>query len=55
VLPKKAKVEQIFVSADAKGSRWSRSQRVEKIYDWKDFIENGGSSLKELETQDESE
>lgn len=55
VLPKKAKVEQIFVSADAKGSRWSRSQRVEKIYDWKDFIENGGSSLKELETQEESE
>lgn len=55
VLPKQVKVEQIFVIAEAKGSRWNRSQRVEKIYDWKNFIETGETSLNELETQAESE
>lgn len=55
ILPKELKVEQIFITAEAKGSRWSRSQRVEKIYDWKDFIETGDNSLNELQTQEESE
>lgn len=55
VLPKQVKVDQVFITAEAKGSRWSRSQRVEKIYDWKDFIETGDTSLKELQTQEESE
>ena len=52
-LPKEAEIEQIFVVAEAKGSKWSRAQRIEKIYDWKNFIEDGARSLEELATQSE--
>ncbi|RBW41605.1 hypothetical protein DS885_16380 [Psychromonas sp. B3M02] len=52
-LPEQATVEQIFVVAEAKASKWSRSQRIEKVYDWKNFIEDGATSLEELATQSE--
>jgi hypothetical protein len=51
-LPKDAKVDQIFVVAQANGDRWNKAQRIEKIYDWKDFIDMGGLELKELEIQE---
>jgi len=51
ILPEEVKADQLFVIAEAVGDRWSRSQRIEKVYNWKDFIEMGGSELKELETQ----
>ncbi|MDA7746262.1 hypothetical protein N8878_02895 [Psychromonas sp.] len=54
-LPKNTHFEQVFVMVEADGNRWNRSQRIEKIYDWKDFIEHGGIELKELETQSEGE
>jgi len=52
-LPKEIQVKQIFVIADAEKTRWSRSQRVEKVYDWEGFIENNGRVLEELPTQSE--
>ena len=51
ILPEEVKADQLFVIAEASGNRWSRSQRVEKVYNWKGFIEMGESELKELETQ----
>ena len=51
ILPEDAKIDQVFVTAEADGNRWNRSQRVEKIFDWKDFIESGTSHIKELELQ----
>jgi len=51
-LPKALNIEQVFVIAQAEGNRWNRSQRIEKVYDWKDFIEKGAIELKELETLD---
>jgi len=50
-LPKKINVDQIFIVAQAPGNRWNRAQRIEKSYNWKDFIENGSVELKELEIQ----
>ena len=55
VLPDDAKFDQVFVIAEAAGTRWNRSQRVEKVYDWKEFMATGESELKELETQTQSE
>lgn len=52
ILPKGAKIDQVFVTAEANGNRWNRSQRVEKIFDWKSFIENSALQLNELEMQD---
>ncbi|MGJ8581720.1 MAG: DUF6776 family protein, partial [Psychromonas sp.] len=52
-LPKSANIEQIFVVAEANGSKWIRAQRIEKIYDWKNFIEDGATSLEELAVQSE--
>jgi hypothetical protein len=52
-LPKTLKMEQIFLVVESSATRWKRAQRVEKIYDWKDFVENNKSSLEELATQAE--
>jgi len=52
-LPKRSKVDQVFVVANAKRNRTARAQRVEKIYDWKGFIENGATMIEEVETQSE--
>ena len=52
-LPKTRKMEQMFLVAESSATRWKRAQRVEKIYDWKDFVENNKSSLEELATQAE--
>lgn len=53
VLPADAYFDQVFVIAEAAGTRWNRAQRVEKVYDWKEFMVTGESELKELETQSE--
>ncbi|TEW44011.1 DUF6776 family protein [Psychromonas algicola] len=55
VLPDDLQVDQVFVIAQAAGNRWNRAQRIEKIYDWKEFIEKGGLTLKELAIQAEDE
>lgn len=52
-LPKEMQVKQIFIVAEANRTRWSRSQRIEKVYDWEGFIENDGRALEELPTQSE--
>ena len=51
VLPEDVEFDQVFVVAEAAGTRWNRSQRVEKVYDWKEFMMTGESELKELEIQ----
>lgn len=53
VLPNDTDFDQVFVTAVASGTRWSRAQRVDKVYDWKEFIAAGDAELKELETQSE--
>lgn len=55
ILPEDMQADQLFVVAEAAGNRWNRAQRVEKVYDWKDFINRGAIELKELENQAESE
>ncbi|WP_025563307.1 DUF6776 family protein [Psychromonas sp. SP041] len=52
-LPKDSKVGQVFVVAEANRTNWSRAQRIEKIYDWEGFINNGGTALEELAIQAE--
>ncbi|TEW54444.1 hypothetical protein E2R68_09230 [Psychromonas sp. RZ22] len=54
-LPNAEDFAQVFVVAEAVGNRWNRAQRVEKIYDWQNFIENDATELKEVETQSEGE
>ncbi|WP_409439870.1 DUF6776 family protein [Psychromonas sp. GE-S-Ul-11] len=52
-LPEDANIDQVFIVAEADGSKWIHSQRIEKIYDWKNFIEDGATTLEELATQSE--
>ncbi|MEL0630061.1 DUF6776 family protein [Psychromonas aquatilis] len=52
-LPKDLQVEQVFVVASAKRSRFRSAQDVEKVYDWQDYLENDTSPLAELVVQAE--
>lgn len=52
-LPPTLKMDQIFLIAEAPATASNRAQRIEKIYDWKDFVETNSKTLEELATQNE--
>lgn len=52
-LPSDVQIQQVFVVAKVNRSRFRTAQRIEKIYDWNDYLKNGTSPLVELAIQAE--